>query len=83
MGEELCMSDLKYARCLWSGAQARGKLLKKSKSSDDPVKTSLQARHALRVYATTLGSSHWFVRQINSEVKQLQSLCRSIEQKPA
>eukprot|EP00961_Rhodomonas_salina_P097105 1306085-Rhodomonas_salina.2 len=28
-------------------------------------------RKALRVFATTLGSAHWYVRQLNDEIKQV------------
>jgi len=69
------LCDLRYGYCLIQGARARARLAAEIADREDRGKEAALAhkggRKALRVYATVLGSSHWFVAQLKAEVQGL------------
>ncbi len=72
--KERLRSDLRYAHCLVQGARARAKLASSLTGQDAAIERETAhraSRKALMVYATVLGSSHWFVGQLKSELQAL------------
>lgn len=67
-GPDRVLTDLKYGHTLWKATKAKSMLATDAASREE---ATAQGRKALRVFATTLGSAHWYVRQLNDEIKQM------------
>mmetsp|Transcript_5782 Transcript_5782/g.11693 ORF Transcript_5782/g.11693 Transcript_5782/m.11693 type:complete len:115 (+) Transcript_5782:130-474(+) len=62
------MTDLMCGDTLWKETKAK---LMLAADGEARAEAAAQGRKALRVFATTLGSTHWYVRELDEQVKQI------------